>query len=89
MTALLPLALLCELLALVTRLQPLSVASGLLLGLFFAWHWRSLMPYPRRLGLVTLGLLGYWLLRGDASWVQGQRMLASAAYYGAFIGALG
>lgn len=89
MTALLPLALLCELLALVTRLQPLSVASGLLLGLFFAWHWRSLMPYPRRLGLVTLGLLGYWLLRGDASWAQGQRMLASAAYYGAFIGALG
>ncbi len=89
MTALLPLALLCELLALVTRLQPLSVASGLLLGLFFAWHWRSLMPYPRRLGLVTLSLLGYWLASGEASWEQGQRMLASAAYYGAFIGALG
>ncbi len=89
MTALLPLALLCELLALVIRVQPLSVASGALLTTFFAWHWRSLMPYPRRLGLVTLSLLGYWALSGSASWEQGQRLLASAAYYGAFVGALG
>jgi hypothetical protein len=89
MTALLPLALLFELLALVTRLQPLSVISGALLAVFFVWHWRSLMPYPRRLGVVTLALLGYWLLSGEASWQQGARMLSSAAYYAAFIGALG
>ncbi|WP_217477470.1 hypothetical protein [Stutzerimonas stutzeri] len=89
MTALLPLALLFELLALLTRLQALSVASGALLVLFFVWHWRSLMPYPRRLGMVTLLVLGYWLLSGAANWEQTARVLASAAYYGAFIGALG
>lgn len=89
MTVLLPLALLFELLALITRLQPLSVASGALLAVFFAWHWRSLMPYPRRLAMVTLALLGYWLLSGGANWQQAARMLSSAAYYAAFIGALG
>lgn len=89
MTALLPLALLFELLALTTQFQPLSVISGSLLTVFFVWHWRSLMPYPRRLGMVTLALFGYWLLAGDASWQQGARMLSSAAYYAAFIGALG
>ncbi|AHL73947.1 hypothetical protein CH92_02075 [Stutzerimonas stutzeri] len=89
MTALLPLALLFELLALVTRLQPLSVMSGVLLALFFSWHWRSLMPYPRRLGMVTLAVLGYWLVTGEANWQQAARMLSSAAYYAAFIGALG
>ncbi|WP_437270303.1 hypothetical protein ACRYHF_02435 [Stutzerimonas balearica] len=89
MLALLPLALLCELFALVMRQPALSVTSGILLTAFFVWHWRSLMPYPSRLGLVTLALLAYWLLSGEASWPQVQRMLASAAYYGAFVGALG
>ena len=89
MLALLPLALLCELFALVMRQPALSVTSGILLTVFFVWHWRSLMPYPSRLGLVTLALLAYWLLSGEASWPQVQRMLASAAYYGAFVGALG
>lgn len=89
MRGLLPLALVCELLALITRLPMLSVISGALLVLFFAWHWRSLMPYPRRLGLVTLGLFGYWALFNEPDWQQAQRMLSAAAYYGAFIGALG
>jgi hypothetical protein len=89
MTALLPLALFIELLALITRIQPMIVISGALLSLFFIWHWRSLMPYPRRLGIVTAALLGYWLLSGEATWQQGARMLSSAAYYAAFIGALG
>lgn len=89
MTALLPLALLFELLALVSHVQLLSVVSGVLLVIFFVWHWRSLMPYPRRLGMVTLALLAYWLLSGEASWQHGARMLSSAAYYAAFIGALG
>jgi len=89
MTALLPLALLFELLALVSHVQLLSVVSGVLLLIFFVWHWRSLMPYPRRLGMVTLALLAYWLLSGEASWQHGARMLSSAAYYAAFIGALG
>ncbi len=89
MTALLPLALLFELLALVSHVQLLSVVSGVLLVIFFVWHWRSLMPYPRRLGMVTLALLAYWLLSGEASWQHGARVLSSAAYYAAFIGALG
>ena len=89
MTALLPLALLFELLALVSHVRLLSVVSGVLLVIFFVWHWRSLMPYPRRLGMVTLALLAYWLLSGEASWQHGARMLSSAAYYAAFIGALG
>lgn len=89
MTVLLPLALLFELLALLTQLQPLSVISGTLLVLFFVRHWRSLMPYPRRLGMVTLAVLGYWLLSDEANWQQGARLLSSAAYYAAFIGALG
>lgn len=89
MTTLLPLALFFELLALVTRLQALSILSGALLAVFFVWHWRSLMPYPRRLGIVTLALLAYWLVSGEANWQQGARMLSSAAYYAAFIGALG
>ncbi|MCQ4296079.1 hypothetical protein NAU58_10855 [Pseudomonas stutzeri] len=88
MLALLPLALICELLTLITRLPLLSVVSGALLVLFFAWHWRSLMPYPRRLGLVTLSLFGYWMLFSESDWQQTQRMLSAAAYYGAFIGAL-
>lgn len=89
MTLLLPLALLLELLSLITQIQPLSVISGLVLAVFFAWHWRSLMPYPRRLGIVTLALLVYWVLSGEANGQQAARMLASAAYYAAFIGALG
>ena len=89
MTLLLPLALFFELLSLITQLQSLSVVSGLLLAVFFIWHWRSLMPYPRRLGLATLALFGYWLLSGEASSHQAARMLSSAAYYAAFIGALG
>ncbi|TLX64860.1 hypothetical protein DN820_03175 [Stutzerimonas nosocomialis] len=89
MIALLPLALACELLALVTHIEALSVASAGVLGLFFLYHWRSLMPYPRRLGLVTLAVLGGWLLLGEPDWQKAQRMMSSAAYYAAFIGALG
>ncbi len=86
---LLPLALLLELAALATGQMSLSVTSGVLLGLFFAWHWRSLMPYPRNLGLVTLAVVGAWLGFGQPSWEAAARLASGAAYYGAFIGALG
>ncbi|WP_434457121.1 hypothetical protein JQR85_17570 [Stutzerimonas urumqiensis] len=89
MTALLPLALMLELLALITHLEFLSVGSGLLLVLFFVRHWASLMPYPRRLGWVTLVALGIWIANGEAGWSEARRVLSSAAYYGAFIAALG
>src|SRR5690606_22026303 len=65
------------------------ILSGALLLIFFAWHWRSLMPYPRRLGLVTLGLAAAWLGFQQPSWEQAARLSSSAAYYGAFVGALG
>jgi len=89
MMFLLPSALFCELAALIIRSQALSVASGVLLTLFFISRWRSLMPYPRRLGVITLGLLAFWLVTAEPSWQMGQQMLASAAYYAAFVGALG
>lgn len=89
MIFLLPSALLCELVALITRSQALSVVSGALLTSFFIGRWRSLMPYPRRLGIITLALLTYWLLSAEPDWPQGAQLLASAAYYAAFVGALG
>lgn len=89
MRILLPLALLCELLALASHQTLLSIGSGVLLLIFFVWHWRSLMPYPRRLGIVTLLLLGGWLAFQQPSWEQAARLSSSAAYYGAFVGALG
>lgn len=87
--ALLPLALILELAALASRYQPLSVASGVLLLLFFTWHWRSLMLYPRNLGLITIAALAAWLTIGEPSWEQGARLASGAAFYGAFVGGLG
>lgn len=89
MRILLPLALLFELLALASRQTLLSILSGVLLLIFFAWHWRSLMPYPRRLGMVTLALAAVWLALQQPTWEQAARLSSSAAYYGAFVGALG
>ncbi len=86
---LLALALLSELLALATRNDLFSIASGVLLLSFFVWHWRSLMPYPRNLGVLTIAAVGAWLAVGEPSWEQAARLCRSAAYYGAFIGALG
>lgn len=63
LTRLLPLALLCELIALGTRTSAFSLIAALLFGLFFIRHWQSLMPYPRRLGLATLGLFALWLVK--------------------------
>lgn len=89
MQSLLPLALLLELLALLTRFTPLSWLSAGLLGLFFIWHWRSLLPYPRKLALVTLATLAYWLWQRQPDLAQMGKLAASAAYYSAFVGALG
>ena len=89
MIFLLPAALFCELVALATRTQAPSLVSGALLTLFFVARWRSLLPYPRRLGGVTLSALAAWLVLAEPSWQQGAQLLASAAYYAAFVGALG
>lgn len=87
--ALLPLALVLELAALASGYNPLSVASGALLLLFFSWHWRSLMPYPRNLGLITIAAIGAWFILGEPSWEQAARLASAAAFYGSFVGALG
>ncbi|MBA1204195.1 hypothetical protein G7009_20970 [Pseudomonas capeferrum] len=89
MTRLLPLALLSELLALSTRSTLFSLIAAVLFGLFFIRHWHSLMPYPRRLGLATLALLGIWLVKAPVDLPTVQRMSSAAAYYAAFIGGLG
>src|SRR5690606_2140697 len=39
--------------------------------------------------IITLALLTYWLLGTEPDWSQGAQLLASAAYYAAFVGALG
>ncbi|OPK10330.1 hypothetical protein BZ163_10770 [Pseudomonas sp. VI4.1] len=85
----LPLALLAELLALSTRTAEFSLAAAVLFGLFFIRHCQSLMPYPRRLGLATLALLGIWVAKAPVDLPSLQRMSSSAAYYAAFVGGLG
>ncbi len=89
LTRLLPLALLCELIALGTRTTAFSLIAALLFGLFFIHHWQSLMPYPRRLGLTTLVLLAIWLVKAPLDLPTAQRISSAAAYYAAFIGGLG
>ena len=89
LTRLLPLALLCELIALGTRTSAFSLIAALLFGLFFIRHWQSLMPYPRRLGLATLVLLAIWLVKAPLDLPAVQRMSSAGAYYAAFIGGLG
>lgn len=89
LTRLLPLALLAELLALSTRTATFSLVAAVLFGLFFIRHWHSLMPYPRRLGLATLVLLGIWSAKAQVGLPSIQRMSSAAAYYAAFVGGLG
>ena len=89
LTRLLPLALLCELIALGTRVPAFSLIAAVLFGLFFIRHWQSLMPYPRRLGLATLALLGVWLVKAPMDLPTLQHMSSAGAYYAAFIGGLG
>ncbi|MFC3609335.1 hypothetical protein [Stutzerimonas tarimensis] len=88
MQVLLPLSVLLVLLGLITRAPLLGVTGGALMVAFFVRYWSSLMPYPRRLGVVTLATTLWWLLQGGSG-AELQRALGSAAYYGTFIGALG
>lgn len=87
--ALLLWALVCELLALISGSLWPSLLSAGLYALFFVAHWRSLLPYPRRLGLATLTLAGLWLLSPRPSLAVAGQLAAAFAYYASFIAALG
>jgi hypothetical protein len=87
--ALLPLGVGLELAALLGQQAWLSWLAALAFAAYFLLHFRRLNPYPRWLGIITLGvLLGAWLSgRTEASlW---PRLASSAAFYTSFLGALG
>jgi len=89
MMNLLPLSVSLVLLGLATRSPVLGVWGGAFMLVFFLRYWTSLMPYPRRLGVVTLSVLVWWLAVRGATWPELHKVLGSAAYYGTFVGALG
>lgn len=89
MSYLLSLALALELTALALHQSLLSVLSAACFAGFFAVHWRSLMPYPKKLALVTVAVVGVWISLGEASWDKALALASAVAYYSAFVGALG
>lgn len=88
LTLLLPLAMFSELASILTGSHELGISAAVLFGVFFLGHWRSLMPYPRRLGWITLMLLAYWIAEGKASLGSAGRLASAAAYYATFIASL-
>lgn len=87
--ALLPLGVGLELVALISQWQWLSWLAALAFAGYFLLHFSRLNPYPRWLGLITLGILvaAVFSPRTDASlW---PKLASSAAYYTSFLGALG
>lgn len=85
---LLPPALACALISIASGLRGPSLIAAALFALFFLFHWRSLMPYPRRLGLLTLILLVWWVSDGKANQASVSLLADSATYYACFIASL-
>jgi hypothetical protein len=88
-TALLPLGVGLELIALLSQQAWLSWAAALAFLIYFTLGFRRLNPYPRWLGIITLVVLiaAIFSPRTDASlW---PRLASSAAFYTSFLGALG
>ncbi len=88
-SALLPLGVALELVALLSQLPWLSWLAAGIFAIYFLLNFRRLNPYPRWLGIITLGILAAAVIsaRTDASlW---PRLASSAAYYTSFLGALG
>jgi hypothetical protein len=86
---LLPLAVFLELLALAGQWPWLSWLSAAALSGYFLLNFRRLLIYPRILGLVTLGMLVLLAVLSDSDPGIWGRLASSAAYYAAFLGALG
>lgn len=88
MTILLPPAMVCGLTSIASGLHAPGLIAAALFALFFLCHWRSLMPYPRRLGLITLSLLLWWAWSGKANPASLSRLADSTTYYACFITSL-
>ena len=86
---LLPLGVAFELLALAAQWPPLSWLSAGALAGYFLLNFSRLLPYPRVLGLVTLGMLLVLFLLGHDDPAVWGRLASSAAYYASFLGSLG
>ena len=90
MTAwLLPLGVGLELIALAGQWPQLSWFAAAALTGYFVLNFRRLLPYPRILGLLTIGLLLAVALLGEGDPALWGRLAASGAYYASFLGALG
>ncbi len=86
---LLPLGVTVELIALVGQWPQLSWIAAAAFGSYFALNFRRMLPYPRVLGIVTIGTLLWVIVVGKADWALSGKLAASAAYYTSFLGALG
>lgn len=85
----LPFAVLCELIALLTGADVLSLVAGSTFLVYFLWRVRSLEGYARYLMLVAVAVIAGLLLTGNLSGVQLADAAKAAAFYGAFLGSLG
>lgn len=86
---LLPAAVLCELIALLTGSHVLSLVAGSIFLVYFLPRVRRLEGYARYLMLVTVVVLAGLLLTQRLSSPQLADAASAAAFYGAFLGSLG
>jgi len=87
--ALLPLGVALELGALLSQQSWLSWLAALAFASYFLLHFGRLNPYPRWLGIITLGILLVALFSSRTDADLWPRLASSAAYYTSFLGALG
>ncbi|WP_148861287.1 hypothetical protein [Marinobacter fonticola] len=85
----LPFAVLCELIALLTGTEVLSLIAGSVFLIYFLLHVGRLEGYARYLMLVTVVTLAGLLLSQRLSGEQLAEAATAAAFYGAFLGSLG
>lgn len=86
---LLSLAVVIELLALMTSARILSIAAGCLFIGYFALFMGRISVYSRSLLLVTLAIVGALAATGKLTGAGLLDAAASAGFYGAFLGSLG
>ncbi|WGK61516.1 hypothetical protein QAO71_15935 [Halopseudomonas sp. SMJS2] len=86
---LLPLGVGLELIALAGQWPQLSWFAAAALAGYFTIHFRRLLPYPRILGLLTVGMLLAVAVLGQGDQALWGRLASSGAYYASFLGALG
>ncbi|ROT98213.1 hypothetical protein EB809_14585 [Marinobacter sp. R17] len=82
-------AVVCELLALLTGFNTLSLLSGGIFLFYFLLHIPRLEGYARYLMLVTVAVLAGLTMSGRLSAAELADSARAAAFYGAFLGSLG